>query len=83
MRQTWILLAVSVEKIVTISIYVLEKGCFYFNLGPLIKPIRIYVLPPCHSAELFAESIQSSARSRQFGLSRSIRSIFHCLTILE
>jgi len=54
-----ILLAVSTEKIVTISIYVPEKGCFYFNLGPLIKPIRSTSsnqTPPCHSARSFAES---------------------------
>ena len=54
-----ILLAVSKEKIVTVSIYVLEKSCFYFNLGPLIKPIRSTSsnqTPPCHSARSLAES---------------------------
>ena len=54
-----ILLAVSTEKIVTISIYVLKKSCFYFNLGPLIKPIRSTYsnqTPPCHSARSYAES---------------------------
>ena len=54
-----ILLAVSIKKIITISIYVLEKSCFYFNLGPLIKPIRSTSsnqTPPCHSAQGFAES---------------------------
>ena len=52
-------LAVSKEKIVTVSIYVLEKGCFYFNLDPLIKPIRSTSsnqTPPCHSARSLAES---------------------------
>ena len=59
-----ILLAVSTEKIVTISIYVPEKGCFYFNLGPLIKPIRSTSsnqTPPCHSARSFAESQNPSS----------------------
>ena len=54
-----ILLAVSIEKIVTVSIYVLEKSCFYFNLSPLSKPIRStssIQTPPCHSARSFAES---------------------------
>ena len=54
-----ILLAVSTEKIVTISIYVPEKSCFYFNLGPLIKPIRSSSsnqTPPCHYARSYAES---------------------------
>ena len=54
-----ILLAVSKEKIVTNSINVLEKSCFYFNLGPLIKPIRSSSsnqTPPCHSARSYAES---------------------------
>ena len=53
------MLAVSKEEIVTISIYVLEKSCFYFNLGPLIKPIRSTSsnqTPPCHSARSYAES---------------------------
>ena len=50
-----ILLAVSKEKIVTIWIYVLEKGCFYFNLRPPIKP------PPCHSARSLAESQNPSS----------------------
>ena len=54
-----ILLAVSIEKIVSNSINVLEKSCFYFNLGPLIKPIRSTSsnqTPPCHSARSLAES---------------------------
>jgi len=54
-----ILLAVSTEKIVNNSINVLEKGCLYFNLGPLIKPIRSTSsnqTPPCHSARSLAES---------------------------
>ena len=54
-----ILLAVSKEKIVTVSIYVLEKSCFYFNLGPLIKPIRSKSsnqTPQCHSSRSLAES---------------------------
>ena len=54
-----ILLAVSTEKIVTISIYVLKKICFYSNLRPIIKPIRSESsnqTPPCHSARSLAES---------------------------
>ena len=53
------MLAVSKEEIVTVSIYVLEKSCFYFNLGPLIKPIRSTSsnqTPPCHSALSLEES---------------------------
>ena len=59
-----ILLAVSKEKIVTIRIYVLEKGCYYFNLGPLTKSIRSTSsnqTPPCHSARSFAESQNPSS----------------------
>ena len=54
-----ILLAVSKEKIITISIYVLEKSCFFFNLGPLIKPIHSSSsnqTTHCHSARSLAES---------------------------
>jgi len=54
-----ILLAVSIEKIVYNSINVLEKSCFYFNLGPLIKPMHSTSsnqTPPCHSARSLAES---------------------------
>ena len=53
------LLAVSTKKIVTVSIYVLEKGCFYFKLDPLNKPIHSTSsnqTPPCHSARSYAES---------------------------
>ena len=80
-----ILLAVSIEKIITISIYVLEKSCFYFNLGPLIKPIRSTSsdqTPPCHSALSFAESqnlyptdfaMMDSATSRGMTMNRQTR----------
>ena len=59
-----ILLAVSTEKIVTISIYVLKKICFYSNLRPIIKPIRSESsnqTPPCHSARSLAESQNPSS----------------------
>ena len=58
------MLAVSKEEIVTVSIYVLEKSCFYFNLGPLIKPIHSTSsnqTPPCHSARSLAESQNPSS----------------------
>jgi len=36
-----------------------RENCFYFNLGPLIKPIRSpssNQTPACHSARSYAES---------------------------
>ena len=53
------MLAVSIEKIITISIYVLKKVFFFSNLGPLIKLIHSTSsnqTPPCHSARSYAES---------------------------
>ena len=58
------LLAVSTEKIVTVSIYVLEKGCLDFNLGHLIKSIRSTSsnqTPPCDSTLSLAESQNPSS----------------------